>query len=35
LDDDLACIYRAYATCDRPLKIASPRNTPDNAWDLV
>jgi hypothetical protein len=26
---------RAYATCDRPLKITSPRNTPGNARNLV
>jgi hypothetical protein len=35
LNEDLAFIYRAYATYDRPLKITSPRNTPDNARDLV
>jgi hypothetical protein len=35
LNDDLAFIYRAYATCDRPLRITSPRNTPENARDLV
>jgi hypothetical protein len=35
LNEDLAFIYRAYATCDRPLKITSPRNTPGNARDLV
>jgi hypothetical protein len=34
-DKDLAFIYRAYATYDRPLKITSPRNTPGNARDLV
>ena len=35
LNEDLAFIYRAYATYDRPLKITSPRNTPGNARDLV
>jgi hypothetical protein len=35
LNEDLAFIYRAYATYDRPLKITSPRNTPGNACDLV
>jgi len=35
LNEDLAFIYRAYATYSRPLKITSPRNTPDNAQDLV
>ena len=35
LNEDLAFIYRASATYDRPLKIGSPRNTPGNARDLV
>jgi hypothetical protein len=35
LNEDLAFIYRAYATYNRPLKITSPRNTSDNARDLV
>jgi hypothetical protein len=33
LNEDVAFIYRAYATYDRPLKITSPRNT--SAQDLV
>jgi hypothetical protein len=35
LNADLAFIYRAYATYNRPLKITSPRNTSGNARDLV
>ena len=35
LNEDLAFIYRAMATYDKPLKIASPRHTPDNARTLV
>jgi hypothetical protein len=35
LNDDLAFIYRAYATYDRPLEITSPRNAPGNARDLA
>jgi hypothetical protein len=35
LNEDLAFVYRAYATHNRPLEITSPRNTPDNARDLV
>jgi hypothetical protein len=35
LNADLAFIYRAYATYDRPLKITSPRNTTGNARELV
>jgi hypothetical protein len=35
LNEDIAFIYRAYATCNRPLQITSPRNTPGNARDLV
>ena len=33
LNEDLAFIYRAYATYDRPLKITSPRNAGDLVWD--
>jgi len=35
LNKDLAFVYRAYATYDRPLRIASPRNTDarDRVWD--
>jgi hypothetical protein len=33
LNEDVACIYRAYATYDRPLKITSPSNT--SAQDQV
>jgi hypothetical protein len=32
-DEDLAFIYRAYATYNRPLTITSPRNDPDLVWD--
>lgn len=35
LNEDLACVYRAYATYDKPLRITSPRHTPDNARSLV
>jgi hypothetical protein len=35
LNADLAFIYRAYSTYDRPLKITSPRNTSGNARHLV
>jgi hypothetical protein len=35
LNEDLAFIYRAYATCNRPLTITSPRNMSSNARDLV
>jgi hypothetical protein len=35
LNADLAFIYRAYATYDRPLKITSPRNAPGNDRGLV
>jgi hypothetical protein len=35
LNEDLAFIYRAYATYNRPLQITSPRNTASNARDLV
>jgi hypothetical protein len=35
LNEDIAFIYRAYSTHNRPLKITSPRNTPGNARDLV
>jgi hypothetical protein len=33
LNEDVAFIYRAYATYDRPLKITSPRNDRDLVWD--
>jgi hypothetical protein len=33
LNEDLAFIYRAYATYNRPLKITSPRNDRDLVWD--
>lgn len=35
LNEDLAFIYRAMATYDKPLKFTSPRHTPDNARTLV
>ncbi|MFM8273873.1 MAG: hypothetical protein ACKODX_16290 [Gemmata sp.] len=34
-NEDLAFIYRAYATRSRPLMIRSPRNTADSARELV
>lgn len=33
LNEDLAFIYRAYATHGRPLKITSPRSAKDLVWD--
>jgi hypothetical protein len=33
LNEDLAFIYRAYATYNRPLKITSPHNDRDLVWD--
>jgi hypothetical protein len=33
LNEDLAFIYRAYASYHRPLKITLPRNDPDLVWD--
>lgn len=33
LNEDLAFVYRAYATHDRPLKITSPRTDEDLVWD--
>jgi hypothetical protein len=33
LNKDLAFIYRAYATCDRALKITRPENDRDLVWD--
>jgi hypothetical protein len=33
LNDDVAFIYRAYSTYDRPLKIASPLTDRDQVWD--
>jgi hypothetical protein len=33
LNEDLAFIYRAYATYDRPLTIASPRSASHLVWD--
>ena len=33
LNDDLAFVYRAYATYDRPLTITSPRSAKNLAWD--
>jgi hypothetical protein len=33
LNEDVAFIYRAYATYDRALKITSPRNDRDQVWD--
>jgi hypothetical protein len=33
LNEDLAFIYRAYATYNRPLKITSPQNDGDLVWD--
>ena len=33
LNEDLAFIYRAFATYNRPLKITSPRNDRDLVWD--
>lgn len=33
LNEDLAFVYRAYATHDRPLKITSPRTNEDLVWD--
>jgi hypothetical protein len=33
LNEDVAFIYRAYATYDRPLKITSPRTDRDLVWD--
>lgn len=33
LNEDLAFIYRAYATYNRPLKITSPHNDRDRVWD--
>jgi hypothetical protein len=33
LNEDVAFIYRAYATYNRPLKITSPRNDRDLVWD--
>jgi hypothetical protein len=33
LNEDLAFIYRAYATYNRPLKIISPHNDRDLVWD--
>lgn len=33
LNEDIAFIYRAYSTCDRPLKITSPRNDRNEATD--
>jgi predicted esterase len=33
LNKDIAFIYRAYATYNRPLKITSPRSDRDQVWD--
>jgi hypothetical protein len=33
LNEDLAFIYRAYATYNRPLKISSPHTDRDQVWD--
>lgn len=33
LNEDLAFIYRAYATTGRPLTITSPRSAKDRVWD--
>jgi hypothetical protein len=33
LNEDVAHIYRAYATYDRPLKITSPQNDRNLLWD--
>jgi len=33
LNEDLAVVYRAYATYNRPLKITSPHNDRDRVWD--
>jgi hypothetical protein len=33
LNEDVAFIYRAYATCNRPLKITSPHSDPNLVWD--
>jgi hypothetical protein len=33
LNEDVAFVYRAYATLDRPLKITSPRTDRDQVWD--
>jgi hypothetical protein len=33
LNEDIAFIYRAYATYNRPLKITSPHNDRDLVWD--
>jgi hypothetical protein len=33
LNEDLAFIYRAYATYNRPLKISSPQTDPNLVWD--
>jgi hypothetical protein len=32
-NEDLAFIYRAYSTHDRPLKITAPRTDPERVWD--
>ncbi len=33
LNEDIAFIYRAYSTLDRPLKIISPRSSKELVWD--
>jgi hypothetical protein len=34
LNEDIAFVYRAYSTFDRPLKVTSPRSDRDLVWDV-